>query len=101
MDRASAHSLRTFAQTRRWGADLRINVIAIQSIAEGHSSSTGMARRAAMVGVIARNAAPLGALSHATSVALPTFVVVRSDTFADGDLFLTEEQPLLVFAGVF
>jgi hypothetical protein len=54
-----------------------------------------------MAGVIARNAAPLGALSHATSVALPTFVIVRSDTFADGDLFLTEEQPLLVFAGVF
>jgi hypothetical protein len=40
-------------------------------------------------------------ISDATSVAQPTFVIVRSDTFADGDLFLTEEQPLPVFAGVF
>jgi hypothetical protein len=31
----------------------------------------------------------------------PTLVTIRCDTFADGDLFLTEEQSLPVFVGVF
>src|SRR5215472_5154913 len=35
-----------------------INVIAIQSIVEGHSPRTGIARRAVMAGVNATNAAP-------------------------------------------